>query len=204
LRRRNRTTRSPLLEHFCSAAYKQILRVLNDVLQGSASRIGFLLGGTPEFLMDTRRGLYSYQALQSRLAENTFARDGLVDLAGPVIRLQNLSPEDLYVLLANIRRVGGGGEEVDGMLPDEALHAFMAHCSEQIGDAYFRTPRNTVTAFVNLLSVLEQNPGTDWRQLVGEVEIGRDKGDDMTDINDSEGDRQSATNDDKLSTFKLR
>ena len=88
-----------------NANYEQILRILNDVLQGSAAHLGFVLGGTPEFLMDTRRGLYSYEALQSRLAENAFARDGLVDLSGPVVRLSSLTPEDLYVLLANVRRV---------------------------------------------------------------------------------------------------
>ena len=85
--------------------YEQILRILNDVLQGTAKHLGFMLGGTPEFLMDTRRGLYSYEALQSRLAENTFARQGLVDLSGPVIRLANLTPEDTFVLLSNIRKV---------------------------------------------------------------------------------------------------
>ena len=58
----------------------------------------------------------------------------------------------------------------------------MTHCSEHIGDAYFRTPRNTVTAFVNLLSVIEQNPGTDWQQLIGDVDIGHDMGDDLSDI----------------------
>ena len=76
--------------------YEQILRILNDVLQGTARNLGFIFGGTPEFLMDTRRGLYSYEALQTRLAENTFARDGLVDLSGPVIRLANLTPEDMF------------------------------------------------------------------------------------------------------------
>ena len=79
------------------ANYEQILRILNDVLQGSAAHLGFVLGGTPEFLMDTRRGLYSYEALQSRLAENTFARGCLVDLSGPVLRLSSLTPEDLFV-----------------------------------------------------------------------------------------------------------
>lgn len=154
--------------------YEQILRILNDVLQGSAAGFGLLMGGTPEFLMDTRRGLYSYEALQSRLAENTFARDGLVDLSGPIIRLSNLTPEDLFVLLTNVRRVYQEGAA--DPLPDEALHAFMQHCSERIGDAYFRTPRNTVTAFVNLLAVLEQNPGTDWRSLVGAVDVAPDRG----------------------------
>ncbi len=151
--------------------YEQILRVLNDVLQGNASHLGFLMGGTPEFLMDTRRGLYSYPALQSRLTENAFARDGLIDLSGPVIRLQNLSPEHMYVLLTNIRRVFARGDDQAYLVPDEAIEAFMAHCATQIGDAYFRTPRNTVTAFVHLLSVLEQNPGTRWQQLIQNVTV---------------------------------
>lgn len=151
--------------------YEQILRILNDVLQGGASHLGFVLGGTPEFLMDNRRGLYSYPALQSRLAANTFARDGFVDLAGPVIQLPNLSPEDLYVLLGNIKAVFDSGANGAETVPDKALRAFMDHCSKRIGDAYFRTPRNTVKAFVNLLSVIEQNPGADWRELVGAADV---------------------------------
>ena len=176
-----------------NANYEQILRILNDVLQGTASHLGFMLGGTPEFLMDTRRGLYGYEALQSRLAQNTFARDGLVDFSGPVIRLSNLTPEDMFVLLANIRRVMQGEE---ASLPDAALTAFMEHCSDRIGDAYFRTPRNTVTAFVNMLSVLEQNPDVDWQTLLGSVDVAEDGGDDMSGLAEDEAD-------DELASFKL-
>ena len=154
-----------------NANYEQILRVLNDTLQGSAQSVGFLFGGTPEFLLDTRRGLYSYQALQSRLAENAFAVDGRVDFSGPVLRLANLTPEDFYVLLGKLRHVFASGVVDDYLVPDRALTAFMAHCSARIGDAYFRTPRSTITSFVNFLSVLEQNPGLDWEALVGGVEI---------------------------------
>ncbi len=82
-----------------NANYEQILRIVNDALQGSAAGIGFLFGGTPEFVFDPRRGLFSYPALQSRLAENAFAGCGLVDRSGPVLRLANLSAEDFYVLL---------------------------------------------------------------------------------------------------------
>ena len=82
-----------------NANYEQILRILNDSLQGSAEHLGFLFGGTPDFLLDPRRGLYSYQALQSRLAENTFAVDGLEDFSGPVLRLASLTQEDFYQLL---------------------------------------------------------------------------------------------------------
>lgn len=186
-----------------NANYEQILRILNDVLQGSAAHVGFLFGGTPEFLMDTRRGLYSYEALQSRLAENAFARDGLVDLSGPVVRLSNLTPEDLFVLLANIRRVFLD-ENIEA-LPDEALTAFMAHCAQRIGEAYFRTPRNTVTAFVNMLAVIEQNPGVAWRDLIEEVEVPQDAGDDMSDIDEAETASASGARpeDDDLASFRL-
>jgi len=180
-----------------NANYEQILRISNDVLQGSAENLGFLMGGTPEFLMNTRRGLYSYEALQSRLAENTFAREGLVDLSGPVIRLASLTPEDLFVLLANIRAVMQGD---DATMPDTALEAFMAHCSDRIGEAYFRTPRNTVTAFVNLLAVLEQNPGVEWSDLIDELDVVEDSGDDLSDVDESVG---AVPVSDELTSFRL-
>lgn len=151
--------------------YEQILRILNDSLQGMAVGLGWLMGGTPEFLLDTRRGLYSYTALQTRLAENTFATAGLKDLSGPVVRLANLTPEDLYVLLGKIRHVQASGDPDAWLMPDDGLRAFMAHCSQRIGEAYFRTPRSTITAYVNLLAVLEQNPEVGWQDLLGAVEI---------------------------------
>ncbi len=154
--------------------YEQILRILNDVLQGTTEGIGFILGGTPEFLMDTRRGLYSYEALQSRLAENSFAGNGLADYSGPVVNLPNLTPEELYHLLERLRDVFAAGDKERWLVPDEALTAFMAHCANNIGDAYFRTPRNTVKAFVDLLAILEQNPGTKWQDLIAEVEVRQD------------------------------
>jgi len=185
--------------------YEQILRILNDSLQGSGLGLGFVLGGTPDFLMDTRRGLYSYAALQTRLAENTFARDGLVDRSGPVINLANLTPEDLYVLLVKLRAVfatGDGGVA----LPDEALAAFMEHCSSRVGSAYFRTPRNTIREFVNLLAVLDQNPGASWEDLLGRVELAPDENPDFGPLPDDElaastGARGS--DDDDLASFRL-
>jgi len=156
--------------------YEQVLRIINDALQGNVRNIGFLFGGTPEFLMDTRRGLYSYPALESRLAENSFAKGGLFDMSGPVIRLQSLSPEDLLILLSNIRHVAACGNPKKYLIPNEALEAFMAHCSKRIGEAYFRTPRNTIKSFVQLLAILEQNPGADWKAMLGGVEVARDDG----------------------------
>jgi len=154
--------------------YEQILRILNDVLQGTTEGIGFVLGGTPEFLLDTRRGLYSYEALQSRLAENTFAVNGLTDYSGPVVNLPNLTPEELYHLLERLRDVFAAGDPARWLVPDEALTAYMNHCANNIGDAYFRTPRNTVKSFVDLLSVLEQNPEARWQDLLSHVEVSED------------------------------
>jgi hypothetical protein len=159
-----------------NANYEQILRILNDVLQGTNEGLGFVLGGTPEFLMDTRRGLYSYAALQSRLAENAFAKDGLVDYQHPVVRLSSLTQEDFLVLLHKIQHVFVGGDEQRYLLREDALGAFMAHCHERIGEAYFRTPRTTITSFVNLLAVLQQNPGTEWKTVLGQVSISADQG----------------------------
>ena len=164
--------------------YEQILRIVNDVLQGSAEHLGFYFGGTPEFLMDTRRGLFSYEALRSRLAENSFARDGLVDLSGPVVRLQSLTPDEMQVLLERVRLLWAGGDERRLPVPDEALPAFLHHCSKKIGDDYFRTPRNSIRAFLDLLAVLEQNPGSDWAALLGEVQVAREQAPDMPDQDD--------------------
>lgn len=174
--------------------YEQILRVLNDSLQGSAEGLGFVLGGTPEFLLDTKRGLYSYTALQSRLAENTFATNGLVDYTSPVIRLASLTPEDFYVLLDKIRVVHAFGDTTKSLLPEEAIPVFMAHCATRLGDTYFRTPRTTITAFINLLAVLEQNPSADWRQLIGALEVERDTGG-LADV--------ATEGDDEFASFRL-
>jgi hypothetical protein len=174
--------------------YEQILRILNDSLQGSAEGLGFVLGGTPEFLLDTRRGLYSYPALQSRLAQNTFARDGLSDFSGPVVRLAALTPEDFYVLLGKLRDVYAFGQPEKYLLPDAAIPAFMQHCSQRLGESYFRTPRTTITSFINLLAVLEQNPDARWNSLIAELEVESDHG----------GDADKLTADeDELASFQL-
>ncbi|MBD3739910.1 MAG: ATP-binding protein [Stenotrophomonas sp.] len=177
-----------------NANYEQLLRMLNDSLQGTAVGLGFVLGGTPDFLLDTRRGVYSYEALQSRLAQNTFATNGLVDFSGPVVRLSSLTAEDFYVLLTKIRHVYAAGDAGKYLLPDDAIHQFMTHCANRIGDSFFRTPRTTITAFINLLAVLEQNQGVDWQDLIGSVEVAADHG----------GDGELVVQeDDELASFRL-
>lgn len=177
--------------------YEQILRILNDCLQGSAQYIGFILGGTPEFLLDTRKGLYSYEALQSRLAQNRFAQQaGVIDYSAPTLHLASLTPEELYILLENLRNVFAGGDPDKYLVPDEALHAFLMHCSQTIGDAYFRTPRNTIKEFLNMLAVLSQNTAITWDSLIQKITVDTEKPSDLEEIID-EG------NEDDLASFKL-
>ena len=199
-----------------SSNYEQILRILNDSLKGVSVGLGFLLGGTPELLMYTRRGLYSYEALRSRLAQNRFAVEGRKDFTGPVLHLANLSPEELYVLLRNLRHVHAGGDPAKYLLPDEALVAFMEHCSKRVGEAYFRTPRSTIRAFLELLAVLEQNPGASWTDLLGAVDVAPDMNPDLEPVLEGGTNEGTATSaearpeesreggeDDELASFTL-
>ena len=176
--------------------HEQILRIVNDVLQGSARHLAFVFGGTPEFLTDSRRGLYSYEALHSRLSENAFARNGAVDVAGPVVRLQSLSQEELLLLLRKVRAVFDAGRDVT-VISDEGVMAFMTHCFRKVGEAYFRTPRNTIKAFAQLLSVLDQNPDRTWQELIGDVDVAKDNGR-LTETTVEEG-----GSDDDLTTIRL-
>jgi hypothetical protein len=163
-----------------------------------------VFGGTPESLTDTRRGLFSYPALQSRLAENTFVSGGLVDLSGPVVRLTSLSQEDLYVLLTKVRHVYASGDPTAYLVPDDALLAFMQHCSDRVGDAYFRTPRTTIKAFCDLLAVLEQNPGADWRRMLNAIDLAPEVNPDLAPLEEEpDSAPQRPTGDDDLASFRL-
>lgn len=184
--------------------YEAILSILNNTLQGNVSNIGFILGGTPEFLTDERRGLYSYEALRSRLAENSFSKKmGIVDYNSTVLHLANLTKEELYVLLKNLRNVFANGKEENYLIPDEALIAYMNYCANKIGDSYFRTPRNTIKGFLDLLSILEQYPSLKWDDIIRKIEIKKDV--EPTEIEDaltSYGEL-NANEEDEFATFKL-
>lgn len=146
--------------------YESVLTILNDCLQGGVRGLGFIMAGTDECLEDKRRGLYSYEALRSRLAENRFAGNGVVDFSGPVVRLQNLTPEDLVVLLQNIRNVYACGDASKYIVPDDALIAVLKKANETLGADYYKTPRDVVRSFVGLLNVLEQNPNKKWQDFL--------------------------------------
>lgn len=117
------------------------------------------------------------------MAENAFARTaGVTDYSAPALHLANLAPEELLILLQNLRYVFAAGDETKYLVPDQALTAFLAHCSKRIGDAYFKTPRNTIKAFVDLLAILEQSPGLQWHQLITQVSVEEERNSDMPTI----------------------
>lgn len=152
-----------------NANYEQVLRMLNDCLQGHVEGLMLLFCGTDEALEDRRRGLYSYEALATRLAPNEFAGSDRQDLSGPLIRLPGLTAEDLFVLLQRIRHVHASGGKCQVAVPDEAIETYLEYCSSRLGASYFQTPRDAVTRFVGLLGVLENNPALDWRAALNDV-----------------------------------
>ncbi|MCP3105492.1 ATP-binding protein [Myxococcus sp. K15C18031901] len=100
--------------------------IVDDCLRGSPVGLGFFFGGTPGFLGD--------EVSPSRLA----AKNLVEASASPVLRLANLTPEDLYILLTRLRRLYSVGLPTPPHLPDEALEGFMAHCSVHLGAAFCR------------------------------------------------------------------
>lgn len=173
--------------------YEAILRILNDCLQGQTEGLSFLLAGTNDCLEDRRRGLFSYDALATRLASNRFASETQRDLSGPVIKLDSLTPEDCFVLLHNIRNVFASGDQSKYLIPDEGIAEYLKMCNDRMGAAYYQTPRDTVKDFTGLLRVLEQNPGTSWSDLLNRYDR-RPKSETKPEDTDSS---------DQLSEFKL-
>ncbi len=146
--------------------YEAILSIINDCLQGKAAHIGFIFGGTPEFLEDQRRGLFSYEALRSRLAGNRFIGEGLQDFTGPVIKLSSLTAEEIFVLLQKIREIHQSQAAAPVKMTDQDIHAYMEETLRRMGAREFTTPRDLVREFVNLSNLLDQYPEKTWQEIV--------------------------------------
>lgn len=146
--------------------YEVILSIINDCLQGKASYIGFIFGGTPEFMEDQRRGLFSYEALRSRLAGNRFLGEGLQDFTGPVIKLSSLTAEEIFVLLQKIRAIHQSQAAAPVKMTDQDIHAYMEETLRRMGAREFTTPRELVREFVNLVNLLGQYPDKTWQEIV--------------------------------------
>jgi len=149
--------------------YEQILTILNDCLQGKASYISIIFSGTPEFIEDQRRGLYSYEALRSRLSSNRFASAELQDFSGPVLRLPSLTLEEIFVLLQKVRDIYNGTGPVKVQVTDPSLTAFMEDALNRVGAREFSTPRELIRDFVSAINILVQHPERTWDEIVGGI-----------------------------------
>ena len=139
--------------------YEKILTMYNDTLQGKAHHLGIIMGGTPQSIEDRRRGVYSYEALRSRLAEGRFAREGLSDMLAPVIKLNPLTYEELLVLIEKLADIHAGYFGYERTLGTSDLVHFLELEFGRVGADTHLTPREVIRDFVELLDILSQNPG---------------------------------------------
>lgn len=138
--------------------YEKILTMYNDTLQGKAHYLGIIMGGTPQTIEDRRRGLYSYEALRSRLTQGRFAQDGLVDMLAPVIHLQPLTHEELLVLIEKLANIHAGLFGYTRSITQNEMVQFLQAEYSRVGADTHLTPREVIRDFVEMLDILSQNP----------------------------------------------
>ena len=146
--------------------YEKILTMYNDAMQGKARHLGFLLCGTPQCMEDPRRGVYSYEALRSRLAEGHFSA-GYKDLLSPVIRLQPLTNEEMLILVEKLADIHAGLYEYSQIVTQQDMVDFIEIEFGRIGADSHITPREVIRDFIEVLDIVYQNPGTKVRALLG-------------------------------------
>jgi len=147
--------------------YEKILTLYNDVLQGKAKHIGFLMGATPQCIEDRYKGVFSYEALKSRLAEGHFATDDLKDLSAPIIKLQMLTQEEMYVLVEKLRDIHAGLYNYAPTLKHEDLLYFLTVEYNRVGAETHITPREIIRDFIELTGIIHQNPHKSVEAILG-------------------------------------
>lgn len=153
--------------------YEKILSIFNDTLQGKAPHLGFVFVGTPQFLEDTRRGLFSYEALRSRLADCSIVSSGFKNLSGPIIRLVRLTDSELYALICRLNYLFTeySGEQV--RITDEQMRDFLSLCLGKAGADSMITPREIIRSYLTLLQLMRQNPEAEFKALLSEDSVSR-------------------------------
>ena len=141
--------------------YEKILTMYNDTLQGKAHHLGIIMGGTPQSIEDRRRGVFSYEALRSRLTQGRFASAGLADMLAPVIHLEPLTYEELLVLIEKLADIHAGYFGYERALTETQLVSFLKAEFGRVGADTHLTPREVIRDFIELLDIVCQNPGTD-------------------------------------------
>jgi len=151
--------------------YEKILTIYNDCFQGKVEHLFINLAGTKEVLENERRGFFSYQALKSRLETNKFETAEIRDFAQPVIRLLPLNMTDIFVLLKKLKEIFDSNYNVTLDVSESDIHAFMEELYNQPGAGEFLTPREVIRDFLNILSIIRQNPTVDKRKLFGDIKV---------------------------------
>lgn len=146
--------------------YEKILQMYNDTLQGKAQHLGIIMGGTPTSIEDRRRGVFSYEALRSRLTQGRFAREGMRDMLAPIIRLQPLSYEELLVLIEKLAQIHAGYFGYEGDLDESDLVDFLKIEFGRVGADTHLTPREVIRDFIELLDIMCQNPDVTLKDLL--------------------------------------
>ena len=147
--------------------YEKILSMFNDTLQGRAPGLDIIFGGTPQFLEDTRRGLFSYEALRSRLCDSRFALDGFKNLIGPVIRLRRLDDDELFALIQRITALYSQYYNWECTVTNEDRLKFLNICLSRAGADSMITPREMLRDYMTVLNILMQNPEASFDDVVG-------------------------------------
>ena len=161
--------------------YEKMLTMYNDPLQGKAKYLGIIMGATPETLEDKRRGIYSYEALRSRLAEGKFSRPGARDMLAPVIRLDPLTPEEMLVLCEKLTDMHADLYGYDSGVTTEDLSSFIKIEFERVGADSNITPREIIRDYIELLDLLYQNPEMNITELLASDEFSYTKSEAVSD-----------------------
>lgn len=140
--------------------YEKILTMYNDTLQGKAHHLGIIMGGTPQSIEDRRRGVFSYEALRSRLTQGRFAAEGMRDMLAPIIHLHPLTYEELLVLIEKLQQIHAGYFGYEARLNEEDLVQFLQIEFGRVGADTHLTPREVIRDFIELLDIAYQNPST--------------------------------------------
>jgi len=151
--------------------YEKILTIYNDCFQGKVSNLFFNIAGTVEVLENERRGLFSYQALKSRLERNKLETNEFRDFAQPVLMLKPLNNNEIFVLLKNLKAIFDFNYNTDIDITDEDIQLYMEESYNKPGALDFLTPREVIRNFLNILNLLRQNPNLDKTVLLGDVEV---------------------------------
>jgi hypothetical protein len=151
--------------------YEKILTIYNDCLQGKTSGMYFNFAGTREVLDNPRRGLFSYEALKTRLELNKFENEKRRDFTQPVIRLLPLNHNEIFVLLQKLSEIFNYNYNVHIEITKDEILRFMEEMFNKPGASEFLTPREVIRDFLNILNIIRQNPDVDKNKLFNELKI---------------------------------